>query len=99
MTPADREVVEFAVRSVLWNASNYPKAVQSRILGQDITGLSAAVTDVLMEKFGPDDRGVTWASLAARRLTDVIEYAERHEHLDGVLLGDVLRIARGETGA
>ena len=51
MTPADREVVEFAVRSVLWNASNYPKAVQSRILGQDITGLSAAVTDVLMEKF------------------------------------------------
>jgi hypothetical protein len=46
-SPATREAVAIVVQGVLWNAANYPEAVQPRILGQDITGLTAKVVDAL----------------------------------------------------
>lgn len=46
-SPATREAVERAVRGALWNVSNYPEAVQARMLGQDINGLVNAVMERL----------------------------------------------------
>lgn len=44
----DREVVRNAVARVLFNASNYPLAAQSRMLGQDTRPLTDKVTDAVM---------------------------------------------------
>lgn len=43
-----RHAIESAVGEVLWHASNYPEAAQSRILGQDIKPLRDKVTDAVM---------------------------------------------------
>ncbi len=39
LTEAERN----AIRGVLWNASNYPEAVQARMLGRDTTPLAVKV--------------------------------------------------------
>jgi hypothetical protein len=48
-SPATREAVTAAVQKVLWNASNYPEPAQARMLGQDVTGLTAKVVDALAQ--------------------------------------------------
>ena len=49
--PTDEELhgqVRTAVQAVLWNASNYPANVQARMLGQDVSPLTAKVTDAIL---------------------------------------------------
>lgn len=43
-----RERIDRAVGSVLFNAANYPDAVQSRILGRDMSGLRGKVTEAVL---------------------------------------------------
>lgn len=42
-----RHTLQVAIGSVLFNAMNYPEAVQARILGQDTRPLNDKLTDVL----------------------------------------------------
>lgn len=49
--PTDDELhgqVRTAVQAVLWNASNYPANVQARMLGQDVSPLTAKVTGAIL---------------------------------------------------
>jgi len=48
MTSDIREEIEAAIRSVLWNASNYPKKVQPSVLGQDIRPLVEKAADAIL---------------------------------------------------
>ena len=43
-----REAVRLEVGAVLFNASNYPRKVQARILGTDTGPLTAKVTDAIL---------------------------------------------------
>lgn len=43
-----RERIDRAVGGVLFNAANYPDAVQSRILGRDMSGLRGTVTEAVL---------------------------------------------------
>ena len=43
-----REAVRLEVEAVLFNASNYPRKVQARILGTDTGPLTAKVTDAIL---------------------------------------------------
>lgn len=44
----DREALRLAVGAVLFNASNYPQAVQARLLGQDTRPLTEKVVDAVL---------------------------------------------------
>lgn len=48
VTEDDREALDIAVSSVLWNASNYPRRAQPGILGGDILPLCDKVTDAVI---------------------------------------------------
>lgn len=75
MTEPDttRALIDRAVGAVLFNASNYPERVQSRILGQDTSPLREKVTDAVLAVL-PEHSDSEWV----RALI-----AEAREHYSG----------------
>lgn len=48
ISPADVEAVRVAVGGVLFNVSNFPEAVQTRLLGQDLAPLRGRITAAIL---------------------------------------------------
>lgn len=49
ITAGDRAAVSLAVGAVLFNVRNFPPAVQTRLLGQDMDPLRKQLTDAVLE--------------------------------------------------
>jgi nanoRNase/pAp phosphatase (c-di-AMP/oligoRNAs hydrolase) len=51
----DRDAISTAVGRVLFNSSNYPEAVQVRILGQDTSVLRGLIVNAVMDVLGENE--------------------------------------------